>query len=295
MQGMFTHLTAHQSLVRAGSELLGTAAAGWSFLRVCAGRGYLMSEPNPQEIGPGDLVVTSTAANVSLRASQLGDMRLCHFGVCPEQLSGFFTTWELNILNSLATNGPRLTRVIPVADEVAQEHAELCGLRQREPGVLARSAMLSVAVRALRDILAPPPGTAAQTLSAEEKFAVLAARVPESELLRRSGAELAAQCGCSERHLRRLYTARFGKPLLQRQLESRIQRAKRLLLETDAKIIDIAGRCGFQSLSQFNSTFKRITRQTPGDWRQTAAIRKAKHSRLHPPLCPNSTHERQPA
>jgi len=294
MQSLFVHLTAHQSLVRAGTDFLAvTAAAGWSFFRVCAGRGYLMTDPSPKEIAPGDLIVIPAAAKVSLRASQLGDMRLCHFGVCPEQLTGFFTAGEQRALNTLISNPRHLTRVIPQDDAVAREHAELCRLRLGDPGVLVRSAMLSVAVRALRDILTQVPNAPASARGAEEKLAALAARLPESELLRRSAGELARECGCSERHLRRLFVERFGASLLQRQIEWRIEQAKKLLLDTDAKIIDVAGQCGFRSLGQFNHIFKQLTRLSPGAWRTAFALTKARYGRRHPPLCPRlATHLR---
>ena len=112
------------------------------------------------------------------------------------------------------------------------------------------------------------------------------ARLPESELLSNSTRELARQCGCTERHFRRLFIDRFGVSLKHRQIEWRIEQAKKLLVETNAKVIDIAGQCGFQSLTQFNLTFKRLTRMTPSRWRESFETTIAKYRRRHPPVCP---------
>jgi AraC-like DNA-binding protein len=245
-----------------------------------------MNGSDRSEIEAGDVVVIPAAVKISLRASQLGDMRLCHFGVRAEQLVGFFTAEERELLGTVPTHAAQLPRIFKRDDTVARQHAELCNLQQCEPGVLVRSAMLSVAVRALRDILTPAAGHLPQSTGPEQKFSKLMARIPESELLSNSTKELARQCGCTERHFRRLFVRRFGVSLKQRQVEWRIERAKKLLLETEAKIIDIASQCGFRSLGQFNLTFKRLTRMPPSVWRRTYAATQAKHQRRHPLICP---------
>ncbi len=285
MQEFCAHLTVYQSQVRAGREL-SPGAAGWSFLRVCGGCGYLLHGNERREIEAGDLVIIPASANVSLRASQLGDLRLCHFGVRPEQLTGFFTAEEQRALNVVAVKGTRPARVIKREDAVARQYTDFCELRQHESNVQARSAMLSLAVGALRDFLARPDGALPRAGGSEQKLAELAARVPESELLSRSAGELARQCGCTKRHFHRLFAGRFGASLKQRQIEWRIEQAKKLLLEANAKIIDTANQCGFQSLGQFNLTFKRMTRMTPTAWRKAFATTKARNERKHPPVCP---------
>lgn len=284
VESLCVHLTTHQSLVRAGTEI-SPVPAGWSFWRVCSGRGYLMNGGAPDEINQGDFIVIPPKISATLRASLLGDVRLCHFGVQPEQLGGFFTVAEQHAL-SRADSHRHLPCVVRSAETAARQYADLCQLRVREPGVLVRSAMLSLAVQALRDILAGISKPSATFRSAECKLAELAARIPESELLRRSVKDLARECHCSERHLRRLFLEQFGSSLRHRQIVWRIEQAKRLLLDTDAKIIDIAGQSGFRSLGLFNATFKRLTRASPGAWRAAQIVAKDKHRRQHPPLCP---------
>jgi AraC-like DNA-binding protein len=284
MQSGCGHLAISQSLVLPGMEIC-PGKTGWLFLRVCAGHGYLLDGTERQEVKPGDLIVIPAVTKARVRASQLGNLRLCHFAVQPEQLTGFFTAFEQQALGGPAGPGTGAARVIGREEAAARLHANLCELRQRESGVVVRSAMLSLAVQALRNTLhdASNPGDAVR--SPKEKLADLAARIPESELLSRTTSELARECGCTERHLRRLFAERFGAPLLQRQIQWRIEQAKQLLRQTDAKIIDIAGQCGFRGLNQFNATFKRLTRQTPSAWRKSATAA-ARQKRKLRSLCP---------
>ncbi|MEI6195177.1 MAG: helix-turn-helix transcriptional regulator [Verrucomicrobiota bacterium] len=261
-------------------------AEAWGFYRVCGGQGYLLQGNECHEIEIGDLVILSADANARLRASQLGDMRLCHFGVCAGQLTGFFTAEEQQALSTAAKNQNFVYRIIKREEALAREHAALCDLRQHEPGVLARSAMLSLAVGALREVFISPSKAPAEKGGPEQKFRELIARIPETELVSRPVEDLARGCGCSARHFRRLFQARFGVSLKHRQIQSRIERAKKLLLEMDAKIIGIANQCDFSSLGQFNLTFKRLTKMTPSAWRKAFAVRNAKHRRQHPPACP---------
>ena len=50
----------------------------------------------------------------------------------------------------------------------------------------------------------------------------------------------------------------------------RVERSKRLLLGSGMRVIEIAYEVGFQSLSQFNRMFKRITGKTPTQFRAAA-------------------------
>jgi AraC-like DNA-binding protein len=285
VESFCSHLTICQSQVRAGMELT-PDTKGWSFLRVCAGSGYLVQGNGRSEVESGDLVVIPAAAKVTLRASQLGDLRLCHFGIRPEQLTGFFTSEEQRALGAVPLNGLPPARVIKGDTAVAGLHADLCDLRRQAPGVLVRSAMLNLAVRSLRDLLTGAGGHVPNPKGPEQKFAELVAGVPESELLRHSAQQLARRCGCTARHFRRLFAGRYGVALKQKQIEWRIEQAKKLLLETEPKIIEIANRCDFRSLGQFNLYFKRLTQMTPSAWRKAFAVTQGKFQRQHPPLCP---------
>lgn len=82
--------------------------------------------------------------------------------------------------------------------------------------------------------------------------------------------DLAEVAASSPFHFSRAFTESVGKPPYAYVLHRRAERAKALLSETDAPIATIAARCGFGSPGQFSKTFKRITGQTPSDWRRSA-------------------------
>ena len=90
----------------------------------------------------------------------------------------------------------------------------------------------------------------------------------EAELSGKTLAELAGQLHCSERHFSRLFREEFGVPLRARQIELRLQRARQLLADSDAKIINVAFESGYRHLGLFNAMFKKRFGVTPSEWRQ---------------------------
>jgi hemolysin activation/secretion protein len=90
----------------------------------------------------------------------------------------------------------------------------------------------------------------------------------EAELATRSLTQLAEELHCSERHFSRLFREEFHISLRSRQTELRLQRARQLLAESDAKIISVAYESGYRHLGLFNAMFKRRFGVTPSQWRQ---------------------------
>jgi AraC-like DNA-binding protein len=48
---------------------------------------------------------------------------------------------------------------------------------------------------------------------------------------------------------------------------TRIEKARNLLLNPNRRVSEVAFEVGFQSLSQFNRTFKKVVGQSPRDYR----------------------------
>lgn len=74
---------------------------------------------------------------------------------------------------------------------------------------------------------------------------------------------LAEKLGVGERHLARLFEKHVGASPTTVAKTVRIQRAKRLLDETDLPMTEIAWRAGFRSLRRFNAVFREIYRRPP--------------------------------
>ena len=80
--------------------------------------------------------------------------------------------------------------------------------------------------------------------------------------------ELARWCHISETHFRRVFTEFMQMGPLEYINLVRVQAACNYLKNTDESMSDIAGKCGFTTLSTFNRNFKQITGVSPSEWRK---------------------------
>ncbi len=95
-----------------------------------------------------------------------------------------------------------------------------------------------------------------------------ALKLIESGALDRSSVEkLSDRVGVTPRHLSRLFQMHTGASPVQMAQTLRLQRAKRLLNETDLPITAIAFRAGFRSVRRFNSSFRELYDRTPSSLR----------------------------
>lgn len=79
--------------------------------------------------------------------------------------------------------------------------------------------------------------------------------------------DLAAIACRSEGSFMRLFYNTVGMTAIEFVTQIRIQQACTLLHSTDKSILEISIDCGYQNLSNFNRLFKRITRNTPREYR----------------------------
>jgi len=80
---------------------------------------------------------------------------------------------------------------------------------------------------------------------------------------------LADMAGVSIAHFRRLFQEALGLPLHRYILNTRLERARKLLATTDIPIFRIAEECGFSSQSHLTASFKSLHVATPADFRAT--------------------------
>ena len=79
---------------------------------------------------------------------------------------------------------------------------------------------------------------------------------------------LAASLGIGPRHLSRLFRRHVGASPLQTAKTMRLQRAKRLLDETDLPITEVAYKAGFKSLLRFHAAFVDLYGLPPSGYRR---------------------------
>jgi hemolysin activation/secretion protein/AraC-like DNA-binding protein len=240
--------------------------SGWTVVRVADGYGYWLQGGSACELKTGDGFVVMEAAPLVLRASQLGPLKLELFSVYPQFLNGLITVAEGHQLMRAGKATSAQVIHFKSTDPVGQKFSRLIAQPQRE-NLTMRSALLQLWSQAVAGVMqAPPADTSNHRL--HERFSQLVAQMPDAELATRSLPELAAQLHCSERHFSRLFRTEFGVPLRKRQTELRLQRARQLLADANAKIINVAYESGYRHLGLFNAMFKKRFGVTPSEWRQ---------------------------
>lgn len=96
--------------------------------------------------------------------------------------------------------------------------------------------------------------------------------VNEGALDEASVEALAERLGISTRHLSRLFKKRVGASPTQVAQTARVQRAKRMIDDTDLPMAEIALAAGFGSLRRFNTVFAAVYRRPP------TVLRRANHA-----------------
>lgn len=87
--------------------------------------------------------------------------------------------------------------------------------------------------------------------------------------------DLAARLGVGARHLTRLFERHVGASPLQTAKTLRLQRAKRLLNETELSMAEVARRAGFGSVRHFNAAFAGLYGRPPSALRRLGARKAA--------------------
>ena len=84
--------------------------------------------------------------------------------------------------------------------------------------------------------------------------------------------ELAGRLGCTDRHLRRVFTAQYNVSPVQYLQTCRLLLAKNLLTDTNLSVLDVAIAAGFGSLRRFNDLFKNHYHLSPTALRKRMPI-----------------------
>jgi LacI family transcriptional regulator len=79
--------------------------------------------------------------------------------------------------------------------------------------------------------------------------------------------DIADHANCALRSLERRFKNETGKTMLEELARLRLERATRLLLQTDYPLKRVASECGYSSPSYFNQAFSRAMGMTPRDFR----------------------------
>jgi hemolysin activation/secretion protein/AraC-like DNA-binding protein len=239
---------------------------GWVIARVAEGIGYLLPGGSARELNAGDGFVAGFNANIIVRASTLGPLKLQFFTVQPQYLNGLLTMTEWHQLESASENP--LTRVLffTASEPLGQKFARIAAQTPTD-GLTMRCTLLQLWTSAATSLIGPVSAPAGGN-KLRERFRQMIGQLPEARLSECSLSELAGQLHCSERHFSRLFREEFGVPFRARQIELRLLHARQLLANSDAKIINVAYDSGYRHLGLFNAMFKKRFGVTPSEWRR---------------------------
>jgi transcriptional regulator GlxA family with amidase domain len=114
-----------------------------------------------------------------------------------------------------------------------------------------------------------------QRVALQARFGTLQPKLTEAVALMEANIEeplstdeLAGLAGISRRQLERLFKQYLGSLPSRYYLELRLQRARKLLLETNYSIVQVGLMCGFSSGSHFSTAFGALFGNTPREERQ---------------------------
>ncbi|WP_173426784.1 helix-turn-helix domain-containing protein [Neorhizobium galegae] len=100
----------------------------------------------------------------------------------------------------------------------------------------------------------------------------LVSRFDGSNDCRLTVAEMAATVGLSESWFSNVFKQTTGKTPLQWQLARRIDLAKKLLVDSDLAVAEVAAQLGFTDQAHLTKAFRQIAGDTPAAWRRMRQI-----------------------
>ncbi len=243
---------------------------GYCFLLLQRGRAVLLVEAATHPLRAGDAAVLKLGPPAALRAGPEAGCLVHYFHFLPRTLNGLLNLGERELLEMAAPARGENASFYPAGSSLAQLFGTLVE-RPATPGTLAHSCqMLQLVAAMLSEKVARVRAVRAEGDVAKERLITVLSRLPEGELQVLSVEEVARRCGCSRRHLGRVFHEHFGHSVAAHKMELRLQQAARILLTSKAKIIDVAFECGFGHLGQFSARFRKRYGATPARWRQQA-------------------------
>jgi len=242
---------------------------GWLMVRVAAGTGYwLQHGVEPRQLTVGDGLIATRNVDGFIRASQLDPLKLQFFTVQLQYLNGVLTVAEWQQLEVAPDNPAPPVSIFRAGEPIGQKFMRLADQTHNNRLPL-RCALLQLWASAVTSLLAvPTPSSSSGGNKLRDHIRELIGQMTEAELSEHSLTELARQLHCSERHFSRLFREEFGVPFHARQIELRLQRARQLLSDPDAKIVDVAHDSGYRHLGLFNAMFKKRFGLTPAEWQR---------------------------
>ena len=239
---------------------------GWSVIHVSQGEGYWLHPRMNCELLTGAVVLLSDQIKGSIRASQVGKLRLHFFRTEPRKLTGLVTMAEQKMLQDAAADEKLSLRVLAPNAQFSERFSKLSA-KEAGNNFPERAQLLQLFLEVFGGTFQQPEASGAAAFDAKERLRQMLNQMPLSELIHLNFSDLVNKTGCSPRHVSRLFTELVGVSFREKQVELRLTRACEFLATTDSKVVDVAMESGYQSTSLFNLMFKQRFGVSPAKWR----------------------------
>ncbi len=88
---------------------------------------------------------------------------------------------------------------------------------------------------------------------------------------------MARHSGVSPFHFCKIFKRFTGLTFTEYVNRARVEKAKQLLIKPQSRVTEVAYDVGFQSLSQFNRSFRRVMDQSPTEFRSSMTPAEKRH------------------
>ncbi len=258
---------------------------GLAFVFPKGGAGAYVSSTVVHRLSPGDVLILDGGERGKISASHGCALVFWSFSLCLEHLFPLFGCSEISLLQEVA-KGLEATKFYPASDPLAAECHRLTRKIPAQVDLKHRSQLLRIAGTILTEDFKTASGNHPATDVENHLFRVIFDALSANDLLTFSVGELAARFGCSRRHLSRLFHQYIGSSAAGLIMELRLTKAATLLRDPAAKIMNVAGQCGFKQRARFSTCFKRRFGRSPSQW-QNRKVEGQRTARLDAdPGCP---------
>jgi len=234
-----------------------------------AGEGRLLVGDRALRFAAGDVILQGGGLPHAYQSDRPGRAEACWVQFAADWLTDGELAWvELQPVRDLLKRAARGVRFRgAVAADVRRRLRQLCarGGAWRAAGLLEILAVLAES----KGELLTGPGYAPPVAAGVGRVARLLALLERAWMHPLGLAEAGAELGLHPQSVSRLCRAALGRSFRALVAERRLAEAARRLIESEARVTDVAFGCGFENLANFNRQFRRQYGASPVAYRAT--------------------------